>query len=167
MSFGCNFWSYGCEENPGSCYRSGTRSSGCLRQYSKSFALKTQVATIMKSSAKSFQLRHIHVQRQIGTNYCALFAMAFATSLCLHRDPTTESYLQASMRQHFMACYGNQKISISQFRSSSKTIGRQKIIHVQRVDIFCICRLAWNSKENENFCCLFHVCNIRTIYGLP
>ena len=115
----------------------------------KSFALQTQVATIMKSSAKSFQLRHIDVQRQIGTNDCALFAMAFATSLCLRRDPTTESYLQASMRQHFMACYDNQKILPFPNSSHHRRLGRQKIIHVQRVDIFCICHLPWNSKENE------------------
>lgn len=115
----------------------------------KSFALKTQVATIMKSSARSFQLRHIDVQRQVGVNDCALFAMAFATSLCLHRDPTTESYLQTSMRQHFMECYDSNKLLPFPSSGHHRRLGRQKIICVQRVDIFCICRLPWNSKENE------------------
>ena len=46
------------------------------------YIFQKQVAAIMKISSKSFELEHVDVQQQIGTSDCALFAMAFAMTLC-------------------------------------------------------------------------------------
>ena len=63
----------------------------------RSFSLKTQVAAILQTSDKSFTLKHIEVQHQKGTSNCALFAMAFALTLCMGEDPFSKTYIQSEM----------------------------------------------------------------------
>ena len=78
--------------------------------YSKTLSgLKRQVAAILKTSEKSFDLYHVDVQRQVGGSDCCLFAIAFAASLCVRKDPHTERYAQAEMRQHLARCFEERK----------------------------------------------------------
>ena len=63
--------------------------------------LKKHVATILKTS---FDLHHIEVQRQIGSDDCGLFAIAFAVDLCLGKDPHVMSYKQDHLRSHYIEC---------------------------------------------------------------
>ena len=44
------------------------------------------------------------VQRQLGSSDCGLFTLAFATDLCHGLDPSTQSYNQKEMRQHYVHC---------------------------------------------------------------
>ena len=47
----------------------------------------------MKTKERSFVVRHIDVQRQIGEKTCGQFAMAFAISLCIMGvDPHKQQY---------------------------------------------------------------------------
>jgi len=48
----------------------------------KSSALRTQVAAIVKTSHRSFDLYHVDVQHQHGDTNCGLFAVAFMVTLC-------------------------------------------------------------------------------------
>lgn len=47
------------------------------------------------------------VQRQVSSNDCGLFALAFATDLCHGLDPAIQRYDQGSMRQHYVDCLEN------------------------------------------------------------
>ena len=108
------------------------------------FSLKSQIAAILKTPDQEFQVRHIDVQRQNGINGCALFAMAFATSLCWHQDPWTKIYLQSSLRGHFMDCCKTNDISPFPSSNESRRGKQYKIIHSEAVNVFCVCRLPWN-----------------------
>ena len=51
------------------------------------------------------------ILKQIGSADCGLFAPAFATDLCQGLDPTTQSYDQALMRQHYVTCLKSAKVT--------------------------------------------------------
>ena len=46
-------------------------------------------------------------QRQIASNDCDIFALAFATVLCHGLDPVNQRYEQGSMRQYYVSCLEN------------------------------------------------------------
>ena len=50
------------------------------------------------------------VQCQVGTSDGGLFALAFATSLCLEEDPSSRRYNQPLMRQHYHDCLSNLRV---------------------------------------------------------
>ena len=66
------------------------------------------------------------MQRQVGVNDRALFAKAFATSLCLREDPFTKMYLQSAMREHFLECCEKKKILPFPSSPQPRRLGRQK-----------------------------------------
>ena len=77
-----------------------------------SLNLCKQAAAILKTSDSSFELNHVDVQRQCGSSDCALFTIAFATTLCMGGDPHNSSYDQAAMRLHLMRCFESQKMAL-------------------------------------------------------
>ena len=79
-----------------------------------SSGLKKQVAAILKTSEKSFDLYHVDVQRQVGGSDCGLSALAFAVSLCMRKDPHTERYAQTEMRQHLARCFEEKEMTFFQ-----------------------------------------------------
>ena len=114
-----------------------------------SSTLKKQVASILKAPEKSFDLHHIDVQRQIGGSDCCLFAVAFATSLCMRKDPHTERYMQPMMRDHLAKCLDEKRITDFPHTAGRKRLGRHRIINRKRVDVFCICRLPWDKYDGK------------------
>ena len=111
--------------------------------------LKRQVAAILKTSEKSFDLYHVDVQRQVGGSDCCLFAIAFAASLCVRKDPHTERYAQAEMRQHLARCFEEKKITSFPNSDGRRRLGRHRIINRKKVDVFCICRLPWDKYDGK------------------
>ncbi|CAF1381994.1 unnamed protein product [Rotaria sp. Silwood1] len=51
-----------------------------------------------------------NVQQQVGGHDCGLFALAFATSLCYGHIPSSLSYDQKSLRNHYVNCIENNEI---------------------------------------------------------
>ena len=115
-----------------------------------SSTLRMQVAAIMKTPARSFDLFHVDVQRQVGASDCGLFVIAFATTLCQGGDPHITSYLQGDMRSHFVKCLEAEIISEFPAPQRPRRLGRQRVIKRQNVDVFCTCRLPWNKHNSEN-----------------
>ena len=76
-----------------------------------STTLKKQIATILNTKSPSFKLRFIDVQRQNGSDDCALFAIAFAVTLCHGQDPNLIRYDQNQMRNHLFKCFQEGKIT--------------------------------------------------------
>lgn len=117
--------------------------------YSKtSTSLIKQVAAIMKTPSSSFELKHVDVQRQVGSADCALFAIAFATTLCVGGDPHVTSYVQEAMRQHLGRCFETQMMSPFPAPDRLRRLGRRRVIHKQTVHVYCVCRLPWNKHDD-------------------
>ena len=87
--------------------------------------VRHQVATILKTNF--FVLEHVNVQRQIGSSDCALFAMAFATSLCTEQDPYSIGYTQSSMREDLIDCF--ERGILTPFPSRPKRLSGKRVIH--------------------------------------
>ena len=51
------------------------------------------------------------MQKQKGYNDCALFAIAFATTLCHGGDPTTKRYDHRAMRPHLVDCLESSRMT--------------------------------------------------------
>ena len=56
------------------------------------------------SDGTTLQIIQPQVQVQRGSKDCGYFAVAFAVSLLLGDDPTTLTYHQKDMREHFIVC---------------------------------------------------------------
>ena len=106
-----------------------------------------QVASILKTPEKSFDLHHVDVQRQRGGSDCGLFAIAFATSLCMRKDPHIQQYSQSSMREHLALCLTEKKMADFAHPERKRRLGRQRVINRKKVDVFCICRLPWDKYD--------------------
>ncbi len=113
----------------------------------KSSSLQKQVAVIIKAPTRSFELKHVDVQRQVGSSDCALFAMAFATTLCMGGDPHIASYVQGAMRPHLIRCFENRTILPFPAPDRPRRLGRQRVINKQKINVFCICRLLWDKHD--------------------
>lgn len=112
-----------------------------------SSALHSQVAKILKTSEKYFQLNHVDVQRQIGSSDCALYAIANALTLCLGEDPHITSYNQGNFRAHLVKCFELQQITKFPIADRPRRLGRRRIISRKRIDVFCTCRSPWNRND--------------------
>ena len=121
-----------------------------LPAYSTSSSgLKRQVAAILQTSEKSFDLYHVDVQRQVGGSDCCLFAIAFAASLCERKDPHTERYAQTDMRPHLARCFEEKTITTFPSGDGRRRLARHRIINRKKVDVFCICRLPWDKHDGK------------------
>ena len=89
---------------------------------------KRQVAAVLKTSNKAFELKHIDVQCQVGGSDCGLFAIAFATALCFGLDPHTCSFAQAEMRNHLTACFESQCMSTFPASDRGRRFARHRIL---------------------------------------
>ena len=114
----------------------------------RSSALHMQVAKILKTSDKSFQLKHVGVQQQRGADDCALFAIANATTLCFGSDPHITSYVQKDLRVHLRKCFEAQHMSFFP-QGQPRRLGRKRMIQSTKVDVFCVCRLPWNKRTED------------------
>lgn len=114
-----------------------------------SSALHSQVAKILQTSDKSFQLKHVDVQRQQGESDCALFAIANAATLCLGGDPHITSYKQENFRAHLATCFELQHMAMFPIADRPRRLGRRRIVNSKTIGVFCICRSPWNKNDYE------------------
>ena len=92
------------------------------------------------------------VQRQFGGSNCGLFALAFATDLCHGLDPTTQTYSQSQMRQHYISCLESGQMT--PFPKTSKRVQYHLSCMKTSVPIYCLCRLPNDKKQYvECFTC--------------
>ena len=85
------------------------------------------------------------VQRQVGSNDCGLFAMAFATDLCNGLDPVNQRYEQGCMRQHYVSCLENG--SMVPFPKTTKKVPLHIGSKKSSVAIYCVCRMPYDKEE--------------------
>ena len=107
------------------------------------------VADLIQSQVAYVTIQYVDVQWQSNGYDCGLFALANATALCDGTDPSTLSFDQSKMRQHFLACI--EKNNLQQF----PVRGQRRIIrppHIQKVEVFCVCRLPDDGSEMIQCC---------------
>ena len=85
------------------------------------------------------------VQRQVGSNDCGLFALAFATDLCHGLDPVNQRYEQGSMRQHYVSCLENG--AMLPFPKTTRKVPLHISSKKLSVAIYCVCRMPYDKEE--------------------
>jgi len=89
---------------------------------------------------KSVKVMNEKVQRQQGSNDCALFAIAFATTLCHDNNPTTTRYDQKAMRNYLVNCL--EALEIKEFQTTEKRVPLVLVpVSSKTIPIHCTCRL--------------------------
>ncbi|CAH3184833.1 unnamed protein product, partial [Porites lobata] len=88
-----------------------------LEEYCQNF-----IALIFHTLIKDniVKIRNQKVQKQKGYNDCALFAIAFATTLCHGEDLTTKRYGQRAMRPHLVYCLESSRMT--EFPTTNDTV---------------------------------------------
>ena len=54
----------------------------------------------------------VHTQKQMGSNDCGIFAIAFMTSLANQENPTVALYGQRLLRPHLVNCLANGNMNL-------------------------------------------------------
>ena len=90
------------------------------------------------------------MQKQKGYNDCALFAIAFATTLCHGGDPTTKRYDQRAIRPHLVYCLESSRMT--EFPLTDDTVELVHLVVGKNVPIYCTCRLPNNNAAYVKCC---------------
>ena len=85
------------------------------------------------------------VQRQVDSNDCGLFALAFATDFCHGLDPAMQRYDQGSMRQHYVDCLENG--TMVPFPKTTRRVRFHLGNNKSSVAIYCVCRLPYDKEK--------------------
>ena len=113
----------------------------------KSSDLKRQVAAILKTLGKFFDIHHVDVQCQSGgtRSDCCLFVV----SLCMRKDPHAELYTLAAMREHLTQCFETRIITSFPTPEGKRRLGRNLIVNRKKVDVFCTCCFPWDKYDGK------------------
>ena len=100
---------------------------------------KEQLAAILFWKKNHFRLQFQAVQEQRGGSDCGLFAVAFATSLCVGDDPTLITYKQQLLRKHLCECL--EKRMMTTFPKTARPRKPSQPRAVVQCSVYCSCRL--------------------------
>ena len=119
--------------------------------------VERQIATLLNTNCKEIDLRFVNVQMQYGGADCGLFAIAFATALALGHAPEAFHFQQNSMRQHLRECLEHGVITMFPYDKTRRS--NKKTKNVQRVMVYCTCRLPEFGEMIQCSCCMewFHL----------
>ena len=123
------------------------------------------IADILQTQKEFIFFQYQDVQWQSNAYDCGLFALAFATSLCNGRDPSTVVYQQKRMTEHFHDCIECGVLSPFPFKKKRKGISKTKTIVVE---VFCLCRQPdYGARMIECDCCKswYHTSCVKVPYS--
>ena len=106
---------------------------GCIDAHTRKL-----ITDVLQSKHRCIEVCYADVQWQSGLSDCGLFAIAFATSICSGKDPTTITFRQEDMRSHLLSCIQTNRLTGFPFRNTRR---RSKPIRKEKVHIYCACRL--------------------------
>ena len=121
--------------------------TGTIRVYdslnlSLTTSLKRLVADLMMYSGSKITIEHIHIQYQMGSSDCGLFAIATATALTHGLDPNRLQFSQKLMRDHLRESFERQALAI--FPLKEIAARSPTVVLREKVRVYCICRLPQN-----------------------
>lgn len=136
LNIGRNHWitisTIGCESGSINVYDS--------MHWKLSSITKKVIADLLMTTNRAIKVTYRNVQWQKGGSDCGLFAIAFATSVCLGNDPAALLYSQPQMRNHFLSCIDTEEITDFPQRSSTRR-ARNNQADTELISVFCVCRL--------------------------
>ena len=101
-----------------------------------------QNCSIVHSQKKSIEIEIMDVLKQHGSTDCDLFALAYATSLCLGELPTERRYNQGELRAHLSSVFEHSNPHPQPFPSCHREKTPANIIkRTMVIPVFCYCRL--------------------------
>lgn len=104
-----------------------------------SVSIKQQIAALCRTDASEINIQSMSVARQKGGSDCAMFAMAYITSICMGQDPVNVVYEQQSMRKHLLHCIVAK--DITSFPVQSNRTIRKPVSFNVAIKLHCLCRL--------------------------
>ena len=113
-----------------------------------SVALRKQVAAILKTQNRTFELHFVDVQCQSGGSDCGLFAIATAATLCAGRDPHLASFDQKEMRSHLHRCFSTGELTLFPQSNRKRRLARHRVVTRKTVAVYCSCRQPWDKRDN-------------------
>ena len=103
--------------------------------------LQKQLAAPTKTLHRELEIRFIDVQRQVDSNDCGHFAIAFAQVLCCKIDPHLTSHSQIDMREHLAQCFEGEMV-LFPAAQKSRRLKRHHMVKLERHrHVYCTCRL--------------------------
>ena len=90
---------------------------------------KQQIAAILFWKKQNFRLQFQAVQEQRGGSDCGLFAVAFATSLCVGHDPTLISYKQHLLCNDLRECLEKRMMTAFPNTSRRRKPSQPRAVH--------------------------------------
>ena len=111
-----------------------------------SFRNKEEIAALLCTPEKSITLQFMNVHRQVGSNDCGLYSLAYATALCNGIDPTACIFDQEEMRPHFFKCIMASRV-LTPFPILKQRRASSKPKKVEGISIYCHCRLPHKPEE--------------------
>ena len=120
--------------------------------------VKSQIATLLCTQDHAIQLKFVNVVKQAGGFDCGVFAIAYATALCLGESPGKYSFHQAQMRSHLKQCLQNEHFTMFPTIKERRHTGNNIISQVH-IPVYCSCRMPAMNPMIECHSCheWFHV----------
>lgn len=124
--------------------------SGCIKIFDSLASMGVSVETVLQlariysvpANHSSLTIHRQSVQQQKGDVDCGLFAVAYATEVCLGRNPEEAMFLQSGMRSHLHRCIS--RGVMSSFPRALQ-IDPEAVLRPTRgvltVQVFCYCKM--------------------------
>ena len=104
-----------------------------------SSSVQQQIASMLKAEKPDIELHFVDVHMQSGGSDCGAFAIAYATALCLGKQPGKFVFDQTAMRHHLLKCLEAQHFTMFPVRSERRQSIR--IRSKQVIKLYCKCRM--------------------------
>ena len=101
--------------------------------------VKQQTASLLATQKPKIPRKYVDVQMQSGGNDCGLFAIAFATALCLGELPGRYIFEQSSMRAPLIHCLETGEFSMFPVRKMRRNAKRVK--STTNIQVYYECRM--------------------------
>ena len=101
--------------------------------------VKMQISSLLCTIEKSIILKFVNTVKQAGVNDCGLFAIAYATALCLGKSPGKYRFKQDLFRKNLLTCLEHQRFTM--FPIAAERRKGDIINSERRINVFCYCRM--------------------------
>ena len=102
-------------------------------------AVKQQIAALLATQMSEIEMKYVDVQMQSGHNECGMFAIAYATTLCLGEQPDNYILEQGAVRRHLIKFLEKGTFDMFPVRKTRRQSTRIK--STATIKVFCDCRM--------------------------
>ena len=115
--------------------------------------VKLQISSLLCTRKRSVRLQFVDIVKQSGLNDCGVFAVAYATTLCLGKSPGKYTFDQTKMRKHLQRCLEKRHFTMFPITKERRYTGN-KIKGEISIPVYCSCRMPAMNPMIE--CCSCH-----------